>query len=38
VFLPKWKPPDDVDALRKKLVKLLSIHPDTMTDCYVCHR
>jgi hypothetical protein len=38
VFLPKWNPPDDIDALRRKLVKLLSIHPDTMTDCYVCHR
>lgn len=38
VFLLHWKPPDNIDAVRKQLISVLGIHPDTMTDCYVCHR
>ena len=38
VFLLHWKPPDDIEDIRRKLVGVLGIHPETMTDCYVCHR
>ncbi|BCM20979.1 cytochrome C [Mesorhizobium sp. LCM 4577] len=38
VFLLHWKAPEDIDAIRKQLISALGIHPDTMTDCYVCHR
>jgi hypothetical protein len=38
VFLLHWKPPDDIEDIRKKLISVLDIHPETMTDCYVCHR
>jgi hypothetical protein len=38
VFLLHWKPPDDIGDIRRKLIGLLDIHPQTMTDCYVCHR
>ena len=38
VFLLHWRPPDDIDAIRKKLISALDIDPETMTDCYVCHR
>jgi hypothetical protein len=33
-----WQPPADIDELRKRLIDVLSIHPENMTDCYVCHR
>jgi hypothetical protein len=38
VFTMGWQPPPDIDELRKRLVDVLSIHPENMTDCYVCHR
>ncbi len=38
VFLLHWKPPDDIDEIRKELIGVLDIHPETMTDCYACHR
>jgi hypothetical protein len=38
VFRMHWKPPEDIAQIRRSLVKLLDIHPETMTDCYVCHR
>ncbi|RVA23253.1 cytochrome C, partial [Mesorhizobium sp. M7A.F.Ca.US.001.01.1.1] len=37
-FLMHWNPPDDIARIRRSLVKLLDVHPETMTDCYVCHR
>ncbi|CDX22514.1 Chaperone protein HtpG [Mesorhizobium sp. ORS 3324] len=38
VFLMHWQAPDDIDDIRRSLIKMLDIHPETMTDCYVCHR
>jgi hypothetical protein len=38
VFLMHWQPPADIDEIRRQLVGMLDIHPETMTDCYVCHR
>lgn len=38
VFLMHWKPPDDIEQIRRSLISVLDIHPETMTDCYVCHR
>ena len=38
VFLLHWRPPDDIETVRRKLIDVLDIHPETMTDCYVCHR
>ncbi|TPK94409.1 cytochrome c3 family protein [Mesorhizobium sp. B2-4-12] len=38
VFLMHWKPPDDIAQIRRSLISVLDIHPETMTDCYVCHR
>jgi hypothetical protein len=38
VFLMHWKPPKDIDRIRKSLISVLAVHPETMTDCYVCHR
>lgn len=38
VFLQHWRPPDDIEDIRGRLMSMLGIHPDTMTDCYVCHR
>ena len=38
VFTMHWRPPDDIERMRKSLVGVLGIHPETMTDCYVCHR
>jgi hypothetical protein len=38
VFLLHWRPPDDIARIRRSLVSLLDIHPERMTDCYVCHR
>lgn len=38
VFMMHWKPPEDIKEIRRSLISLLDIHPETMTDCYVCHR
>jgi len=38
VFLLDWKPPQDIEQIRRSLISILDIHPKTMTDCYVCHR
>ncbi|MER8477466.1 cytochrome c3 family protein [Mesorhizobium sp. M1163] len=38
VFLMHWKPPAGIAEIRRSLISLLDIHPETMTDCYVCHR
>ncbi|MAW87315.1 MAG: cytochrome C [Phyllobacteriaceae bacterium] len=38
VFETGWQPPDDIARLRALLMKEENIHPETMTDCYVCHR
>lgn len=38
VFLMHWQPPEDIAEIRRKLIGMLDIHPETMTDCYVCHR
>lgn len=38
VFLMHWRPPDDIQDIRRRLIGMLDIHPETMTDCYVCHR
>ena len=38
VFLMHWKPPSDIGEIRRRLMSVLGIHPETMTDCYVCHR
>jgi hypothetical protein len=38
VFLMHWKPPSNIEEIRRQLISVLDIHPDTMTDCYVCHR
>jgi hypothetical protein len=33
-----WKPPKDIEKIRRSLIGILDIHPENMTDCYVCHR
>ncbi|TPI21007.1 cytochrome c3 family protein [Mesorhizobium sp. B4-1-1] len=38
VFLTHWQPPEDIAEIRRQLIGMLDIHPETMTDCYVCHR
>ncbi|TPK69593.1 cytochrome c3 family protein [Mesorhizobium sp. B2-4-19] len=38
VFLMHWRPPDDIERIRRSLISVLGTHPETMTDCYVCHR
>lgn len=38
VFRTDWTPPDDIHAVRAALMQELDIDPETMTDCYVCHR
>ncbi len=38
VFVMHWKPPSNIDEIRRQLIGILDIHPQTMTDCYVCHR
>jgi hypothetical protein len=38
VFVQHWKPPEDIGKIRQSLIDTLDIHPQTMTDCYVCHR
>ena len=38
VFRMHWRPPADIEQIRRQLISVLDIHPDTMTDCYVCHR
>ncbi|MEI9430480.1 cytochrome c3 family protein [Mesorhizobium sp. Cs1299R1N3] len=38
VFLLHWNPPRDIEQVRRSLINILDIHPETMTDCYVCHR
>ena len=38
VFKMHWKPPEDIKQIRRSLIGILDIHPETMTDCYVCHR
>ncbi|MEI9412306.1 cytochrome c3 family protein [Mesorhizobium salmacidum] len=38
VFLLHWNPPQDIEQVRRSLISILDIHPETMTDCYVCHR
>jgi hypothetical protein len=38
VFRMHWKPPSDIADIRRRLITMLDIHPETMTDCYVCHR
>ncbi|TPI38205.1 cytochrome c3 family protein [Mesorhizobium sp. B3-1-9] len=38
VFLMHWQPPEDIAEIRRQLIGMLDIHPETMTDCYVCHR
>jgi hypothetical protein len=38
VFAMHWKPPKDIAQIRRSLIDVLDIHPETMTDCYVCHR
>lgn len=38
VFVMHWKPPSNITETRRQLMSVLDIHPETMTDCYVCHR
>ena len=38
VFAMHWKPPEDIERMRKSLIDVLGIDTATMTDCYVCHR
>jgi len=38
VFDPDWTPPANMEALHTVLLRDRGINPDTMTDCYVCHR
>ncbi len=38
VFLMHWRPPPDIADIRRRLITMLDIRPETMTDCYVCHR
>jgi hypothetical protein len=38
VFKMHWKPPKDIEQIRRSLISILDIHPENMTDCYVCHR
>jgi hypothetical protein len=33
-----WTPADDPRKLGTVLLGHFHIHPDTLTDCYVCHR
>lgn len=33
-----WTPPPDIAAVRADLMRRHRIHPETMEDCYVCHR
>ena len=33
-----WEPKADRDELAAYLLKTYDIHPETLTDCYVCHR
>ena len=37
-FDTDWQPPADIARLRALLMMEEEIHPETMTDCYVCHR
>ncbi|EYD73944.1 Molybdopterin oxidoreductase subunit, predicted, chaperone protein HtpG [Rubellimicrobium mesophilum DSM 19309] len=38
VFLMHWRPPADLARLQSWLMEAGGIHPEDMTDCYVCHR
>src|SRR3569623_1385884 len=37
-FSMDWQPADDPRNLGTALLAHYKIHPDTLTDCYVCHR
>lgn len=38
IFSTSWKPPKDQLGQGRKLLAQYQIHPEHLTDCYVCHR